>query len=252
MHIPREIIIAVLILGSLVALLLIDPISQDLNYHNFADKRKILGISNFFDVVSNLPFLFVAISGLFFVYKNKTQTPSINISLAWIIFLLSILFVAIGSSYYHLNPTNETLTWDRLPMAIGFMAIFALVLADYIHPKIESWLLIPMCILGIFSVYYWHQTDDLRLYAWVQFCTLSILALVLFLYRPNTFRTKYLVYAFIFYALSKITEYFDPQIFHYSQHIISGHSIKHILAAVGVYYFYQVLVHRTDRSYNIS
>ena len=151
---------------------------------------------------SNLPFLFVAIIGLFFVYIIRTKVPSV--SLAWIIFFLSILFVAIGSSYYHLNPTNNTLTWDRLPMSIGFMTIFALVLADYIHPNIETWLLIPMCLLGIFSVYIWHQTDDLRLYAWVQFCTLSILALVFLLYRPNTFRTKYLVYAFIFYALSKL------------------------------------------------
>jgi len=246
MRITRELFITLIVFGSLLALLFVEPIPQDLDYHNFADMRAFFGINNFFDVLSNIPFALVAISGLLFVYKNSKSTSAAKTSSAWVIFLLSILFVAVGSSYYHLNPTNETLTWDRLPMSVGFMAIFTLVLADYIHPKIETWLLVPLCILGIFSVYHWSQTDDLRLYAWVQFCTLSIVALVLFLYKPTTFRSKYLIYAFIFYALSKLTEYFDPQIYQYTQNIISGHSIKHILAAVGVYFFYQVLVHRKD------
>lgn len=244
MQFTRGLFLTILALGSLIALIFVDPISQDLNYHNFADKRAFFGINNFLDVISNLPFLYVAISGLLFIYRHRSQDARQKISLAWIIFSLSILCVALGSSYYHLNPTNETLTWDRLPMSIGFMAIFVLVVADYVNPKVENWLLIPMCLLGVVSVIYWHRTDDLRLYAWVQFCSLGLLTLVIFLYSPRTFRTKYLIYAFIFYALSKITEYYDLTIFQYTKNVISGHSIKHILAAVGVYFFYKVLVHR--------
>src|SRR3990172_102797 len=34
------------------------------NYHNFADQRALWGVSNFWNVVSNLPFLLVALWGL--------------------------------------------------------------------------------------------------------------------------------------------------------------------------------------------
>jgi len=236
----RELFLSLLFVSTLIALFFIEPIPQDLKYHNFADKRSFFGIYNFFDVTSNLPFLFVGLSGFWYIYQQQEQ----NISWGWLLFFLSVTLVAAGSSYYHLNPSNETLTWDRLPMSIGFMAIFVLVLADYLHPKLEKWLLVPMCILGIISVVYWHYTDDLRLYAWVQFCSLGILAIVILMYRPDSFRTKYLVYAFIFYTLSKVTEYYDVAIYNFTVNVLSGHSIKHVLAAVGVYFFYMVLKHR--------
>ena len=35
------------------------PIPQDINYHNFADGRTMFHISNFWNVLSNLPFFMV-------------------------------------------------------------------------------------------------------------------------------------------------------------------------------------------------
>ena len=46
---------------SLLALGLLDPIPQDLAYHNFADTRALFGLPNAYDVLSNIPFLLVGV-----------------------------------------------------------------------------------------------------------------------------------------------------------------------------------------------
>ena len=236
----QDSLIAFLVIISFVSLFLVEPISQDLAYHDFADDRTIFGINNFFDIISSLPFLFVGILGLYTICQNW----GINCSWSWLLLFLSIFFVAFGSSYYHFNPENNTLTWDRLPMAIGFMALFVITISDYINNNLEKWLLLPMCLVGIISVLFWHYTDDLRIYAWVQFVSMALLLIIIFIYKPTHLQTKYLLYAFLFYILSKIAEHFDNQIYEWLGHGLSGHTIKHLLAAIATFFFYVLLKRR--------
>ncbi len=233
----RNYALLILILLSIISIFIINPIQQDLAYHLFSDTRKLFGIKNFFDVASSLPFLLVGLIGL----KDVISHWHSNKSWTWLILFSSVCLVSIGSAYYHLNPSNETLVWDRLPMAVGFMSLFVLVIGDYINIKIQNILLVPMCLLGIFSVLYWQSTDDLRIYIWVQFASMTLILVILCLHTPNTFQTKYLVYALIFYLLSKLTEYFDNEIFNYLSMTISGHTIKHLLSAIGTFYFYMLM-----------
>jgi len=58
------IIIIVAAITSVLVLSILDPIAQDIKYHNFSDKREIFGILNFWNVISNVPFLIVGIYGL--------------------------------------------------------------------------------------------------------------------------------------------------------------------------------------------
>ena len=236
----KDSLIAYIAIISFVSLFFIEPIAQDLAYHKFADMRNMLGFNNFFDVASNLPFIAVGLLGMFSLYKYW----GVSCSWSWLILFLSILFVALGSSYYHLNPENKTLTWDRMPMAIGFMALFVIVLSDYVNNKLEKWLLIPMCMLGAASVLYWHITDDLRIYAWVQFVSMALLLIIVFTYKPNQLDTKYILYAFVFYILSKIAEHYDQHIFELLNEIVSGHTIKHLLAAAATFCLYILLKRR--------
>ena len=53
-----------LMAASLGGLLLLSPIPQDQSYHQFADQRTMFGIPNFWNVVSNIPFLAVGAAGL--------------------------------------------------------------------------------------------------------------------------------------------------------------------------------------------
>ena len=239
----RGYLLVSLVIFSLIGLYLVEPIPQNLEYHHFADTRKILGIANFLNVISNLPFLLVGIAGIKYVFairENKTAW-------SWLILFTSILLVTASSSYYHLDPANPTLAWDRLPIATGFMALFVIVLGDYVNPRLEQWLLVPMLLLGILSVVYWHLVDDLRIYAWVQFVSSGLLLVVISTYKPRTLRTRYLVLAFAFYALAKITEHFDAVIFILVQETTSGHTIKHILAAIGTFFLYVTLRCRNVR-----
>ena len=50
--------------ASLAGLLLLPSIPQDQHYHQFADQRALLGIPNFWNVVSNIPFIAIGAVGL--------------------------------------------------------------------------------------------------------------------------------------------------------------------------------------------
>ena len=73
-----------------------------------------------------------------------------------------------GSAYYHWNPSNGTLFWDRLPMALTFMAILTVAAEERVSTKTGAILLWPLLALAVFSLLLWRWTDDLRLYGWVR------------------------------------------------------------------------------------
>jgi hypothetical protein len=83
---------------SLAALLLLPPILQDQSYHRFADERMLFGIPNFWNVVSNLPFIAVGAVGLRRFYRDPNTLA----------LFLGIFLTGFGSSYYHWNPNNDT------------------------------------------------------------------------------------------------------------------------------------------------
>ena len=185
----------------------------------------------------------VGIVGLRLFCRNTSDKPT----LAWGVFFLGVLMVGFGSTYYHLNPNNVTLVWDRLPMTLGFMGLFVALLSTWISLKL-SILLVPMCILGIYSVYYWHITDDLRLYAWIQFFPLFFIVLAGILFRPSIPFVNYIYLGLICYVSSKLFEYFDGQIYILTTTIISGHTLKHFAAAYATYCIYLMLLKHTKNS----
>lgn len=225
----RHLLMALIVFGSLTLMLLLQPFGQNPEYHNFADKRPFFGVPNFLDVGSNLAFLVVGIAGLIVCFRNRLG----NMRNAWIILFAGVALVSVGSAYYHWNPNNQTLVWDRLPMTIGFMALFAALLGEYIGERLGKFLLAPLLLLGFSSVVYWHWFDDLRFYIWVQLIPLLTIPVIMLLYRPKYSHQWMLLAALGFYALAKITELSDEQIFALSQNLISGHTIKHLLSALG-------------------
>jgi len=105
----RRIILYSIIIGSLVIILSFDPISQDQNYHIFSDQRSVLGISNFLDVITNILFAFVGFAGLYFLINNRQEYAPWS----WLVFFLGVFSVCFSSGYYHWNPNDDTLVWDR-------------------------------------------------------------------------------------------------------------------------------------------
>lgn len=225
----RHVTVLFLVIGSLVLLMLQAPIKQDLTYHAFVDVRTIFGIPNFFNVISNLPFLLVGMAGSIFCYRKARRDPQTG----WLIFFTGIALVGLGSVYYHLDPGNQRLLWDRLPMTIGFMGLFTALLGELIQPRLTRYLLLPSILLGIASVLVWHWYDDLRLYVWVQFMPMLVIPAMLVLYRKRYSHLYLLVLALAFYLLAKLLEAFDAEIFSMLQNEMAGHAIKHVFAAIG-------------------
>ncbi|HEY8388946.1 MAG TPA: ceramidase domain-containing protein [Parasegetibacter sp.] len=239
--------ILLLILLTLICVIgtfLFDPVPQNPSFHKFSDRNQILGIPNGLNVLSNLPFIAVGIMGLLSLKRS-----AIIQSLAVIYFLLftGIILIGLGSGWYHLSPDNNSLVYDRIPMTIVFMAFLSAVVAECIDVNAGVRLLFPLIVIGIASVLYWYYTEsigrgDLRLYGLVQFYPMVAIPAILLLFpSPANKRTwRLLPWILIWYAIAKIFEQFDFDIYD-ATGFVSGHSLKHIAAAVAAWYMVKVV-----------
>lgn len=81
------------------------PIPQPLAYHNFADHRAWLGVPNFDDVVSNLPFAIVGVWGLILLFTpGKTTFVDSRERWLYVVVFAALVLTAWGSAYYHSRP----------------------------------------------------------------------------------------------------------------------------------------------------
>lgn len=232
---PKAALLLVVGLAIVIAVALLEPIPQDPLYHQFSDARRLAELPNFVNVLSNLPFLLVGTLGIRYVITHDGALTQ-NTKLAWLIFFFGIALTAFGSGYYHLHPDNDSLVWDRLPMTIGFMSLVAIIIAAYHSPSLGRKLLPLLLIVGFSSVMYWSHTEtlgrgDLRPYVIVQFLPIVLIPLVISLYRSRSALGRYLWWMIGFYVASKIAEFYDANIYDVGG-IISGHSVKHLIAAL--------------------
>ena len=153
-----------------------------------------MGVPNFWNVVSNLPFIVVGALGLMQVRESLSAR----------IFFLGVFLTGFGSSYYHWSPDDWGLFWDRLPMTFAFMAIFANVIGERIDARAGKLLLWPLVALGVISLLVWLRFDDLRLYAWVQFFPCIAIPLMFWLFPPKFTGTYLWFVARGLYVLAKL------------------------------------------------
>ncbi len=212
------------------------PLPQDRGYHDFADQRVVLGVPHFANVVSNLPFLLVGVWGIWTVLRSDTAFRNPSERWPYLFFFVGVTLTTFGSAYYHLAPDSQRLVWDRLPMGLAFMGLFDAIIAERIGQKVGQVLLVPLILLGVGSVLYWAWTDDLRPYYLVQFYPVLAIPMMLLLFPPRYTGTVWLFGTMGCYVLAKFSEHpFDAPIYHALGHTVSGHTLKHLLAAAAVY-----------------
>ena len=238
MNIKRLFLSTILII-ILSVLFFIEPIAQDLNYHNFADSRTIYSVSNFWNVVSNIPYFLVGLYAFYKMYWIKSLKIINEVKVTYFLLFLGVTLVAFGSGYYHLEPNNETLLWDRLPMSIAFMGLFSLVISEFYSIKLGKALIYPLVVAGVSSVVYWYIGElnghgDLRFYLLVQFLPILLMPIIFIFFKGSFTLTRGYWWLLFFYLLAKIFEYFDKEVFELLN-IISGHSLKHIISAIGLW-----------------
>jgi hypothetical protein len=214
-----------LAITSTLVLFFMKPIPQPQDYHHFADNRMFGGIPNTLNVLSNLFFLLVGGMGIRACLSARTLPNRA----AWMITFIGVTLVGLGSAYYHWSPNDQTLVWDRLPMTIAFMAFLSALLGEFLGSRITRILLLPLILAGIASVIVWHVADDLRMYAWVVFVPLLIIIALLLLFRSP--HRPPLMLMLLFYIGAKLAEEFDASLYSAFGATVSGHSLKHLLAA---------------------
>jgi len=233
----------------ILAAFLFPAIPQNEAYHDFADKRALLGIANCLNVLSNAFFLLVGLPGMGFALRDPAEGGPCFIRSRerwpYLMFFAAVTLTAFGSAWYHLHPDDGTLVWDRIPMAIGFMALVAAVIAERIDVNAGVALLLPLVLLGVGTVIYWQVTQsrghgDLRPYAIAQFGSLLVLLLIFVLFPARYTRTADFVISLGLYGVAKIVEAADKSVFALG-HIVSGHTIKHIFAALSACWILRML-----------
>jgi hypothetical protein len=226
----REGALVLALLAVLAACMSRPRMAQDPAYHEFADQRQLLGLPHLLDVASNLPFLVIGVLGLL-LCRASGRAPRAR---AWTAVFAGTALVSAGSAYYHWAPDDARLVWDRLPMTLGFMGLFVALVAEHLGEQVERRLLLPALLTGLASVLWWRWSGDLRFYFWVQFAPLVCVPLVLLLYPGRYTHRAYLLHALGFYVLAKLAEAADRSIFELTARTVSGHTLKHLLAAVNL------------------
>jgi hypothetical protein len=244
-------LLVLLTAGVALVCCMLPRIPQPLSYHHFADRRSFFGIPNFNDVASNLPFAVIGLWGLAFLRRSNSNPDGHFIQRReqwpYLFVFVGLLLTAFGSSYYHLDPNNATLVWDRLPMTITFMSMVAAVIMERISLRLGLWLLPILLVVGLGSVWQWNWSEirgagDLRFYAAVQAWSAMVILLAL-LFPARYTRSRDLGFVVGFYALAKILEFFDKPIFA-ALHVVSGHTLKHLAAAAAGYCILRMVAKR--------
>jgi hypothetical protein len=235
----------------IVTALLLPRMPQPAAYNNFADHRAWLGIPNFLDVISNLPFAVAGLVGLTFLARRDSASRFHDPRERWpyAVVFVGLFLTAFGSAYYHWTPSNARLVWDRLPMAVTFMAVVAAVVAERISVRAGLWLLPVLVGIGVWSVFAWYASElrgagDLRFYAFIQVYGVVALPIVLVLFPARYTRTLDFLAAVGWYALAKLFETFDHAVYSLG-HVAGGHTLKHLAAALAGWWIVQMVKTRT-------
>ncbi|CAM8982200.1 unnamed protein product [Rhodiola kirilowii] len=239
----------VAIICFLVLMIVTPSIPQSQEYHDFADQRNFFGIPNALNVLSNVPFLVVGLIGLVLLWHGNYFKLSLEGEIwGWTFFFIGVAAVGFGSSYYHLSPDDARLVWDRLPMTIAFTSIIAIFIIERIDEKKGTLSIIPLLVAGVVSILYWRFFDDLRPYAVVQFLPCIAIPLMAILLPPMYTHSSYWLWAAVFYLLAKVEEAMDKTIYGWTYHTVSGHTIKHVCAAMVPVFLTLMLAKRTIAS----
>lgn len=215
------------------ALALHGPIVQWAGYHHFADSRAWGALPHAWNVLSNLPFAAAAL----WAWPRLREAGA-----AWRAFCAAILATALGSSIYHWQPNDLLLLIDRLPIAWACAALLCAFLAERVHARWQSPAVVSIALIGGTAAVAWWGVGnalgagDLRPYVLVQFMPMLLIPAALLLRLTPLTGTAVPAWAWwtalALYAAAKGLEVGDAATLEMTLHTVSGHSLKHLLAAL--------------------
>jgi hypothetical protein len=206
-------------------------IPQDPSYHLFADQRQWLGIPRAMDVLSNAAFVLVGLYGIARLAHRDRARFSAATEAGLGCVALGLVCTGVGSAWYHLDPNDVTLAWDRVPMTLVFTGVLGIAVAERVGQSLARVALAVLFELGVASVVYWRMSGDLSLYVTLQFGGVAALLLLLLLTRrgDDPFPWWWVI---AWYGLAKLAEAADHVIWQVTDGFLAGHVLKHLAAAL--------------------
>ena len=229
---PAELalLLAVAALAALAALL--PATGLPAGYHDFADQRTLLGLPHALDVLSNLPFAVMGAWGLWWLRRvplDRLGTAQRGLS---VLFFVGLMATAFCSSSYHLDPHDAGLCIDRVGMSLAFAGLLGLAAADRISARAGVALAALVAVAAPATALVAWLGGNMTPWAVLQGGGLVLLA-ALALRRPQPRALGFSIIGVIaFYAVAKALELADAPVFALTQQLISGHSAKHLVAAL--------------------
>lgn len=239
-HSPRRREVALLLAVVLmVCLALTGPdLPQPTSFHNFADQRAWGSMPHAMDVLSNLPFAAWGVAGLWALARavRLRAIGSVSAGLA-ALFFAGLVVTAGISAYYHWQPDNAGLVWDRGGMLLAFAGLLGLAAVQSVSQRAGIALAAAVLTLGPVSVQVWAVSGNLLPWGVLQMGGMALILALAWLQpalpAPGLQIRWTLVIAL--YALAKVLELADHAVFNLTGQLVSGHSLKHVVASLAAW-----------------
>ncbi len=227
----REITLAVVTLVLLAAIPWVPNVPQDPGYHRFADTRMLFGIANAMDTVSNLAFIGVGLTGVWLLLTRGLAPATSAGGATAGLFFMGLVATGLGSGWYHgqTPPDDAGLAVDRYGMVIAFAGVLGLAAAHKVSERAGWAMGWVTLVAGPAAVWWWTQHGNLAPYAVMQFGGMLVLVMILFWRSESPGPNWGLLVGC--YALAKVFEAADAQVFELTAQLVSGHTLKHLAAA---------------------
>lgn len=202
--------------------------------HPFVDARMFWGIPNFMDVLSNAPLLVAGLLGVGVLQTRRgTQTlPTVQLAMA--VFFVGLMLTGLGSAWYHWAPDAQGLVLDRLGMAVAFAGALALAVSERVSVAAASVTLRMSLMVALLSAVMPLSHDNVWPWAVVQFGGMALMGW-LSVQKPVAGAMGVRIGVLLaLYAVAKLFELGDQAIFHATGELVSGHTLKHLVAALAV------------------
>lgn len=211
------------------------PLAQPAHYHAFADQRSWRGVPFAMDVSSNLAFAVFGLAGLGRLWRRPATVPDSAQRPLAALFFAGLLLTAACSAWYHWQPDDAGLAVDRCGMVVAFAGLLGLAVAGRISGRAGVLLALSLLVLGPLSVWVWAASGNVLPWGVLQFGSMALLLGLAWLKPlPGALAVRWGMVILV-YAAAKMLELADQALFTLAGQLISGHSLKHVVAALAAW-----------------
>ncbi len=172
-------------------------IAQPSHYHAFADQRAVFGVPNMMDVLSNLAFAGFGLAGIWRIRRMPQGA---------------------------ISPAQRSL-------AIAFAGLLGLAAATRVSDRAGQWLTLAVLVCGACSIWILSTSSNVLPWAVLQYGGIALMLGLGFLAPCEGALPVPWITVIVVYALAKVLEQTDAQVYQLTGDLVSGHTLKHIVAS---------------------